>query len=78
MARRTERDHRGNPSVRRPLVIDLGEGSKNLILTVEQVRQDGAVLERRRLLVGIGVDDKLFRPQFGLLTKLLGADQQEA
>ena len=59
----------------RPVVIDLGEGSKNLVLTVEQVGRDGTVLERRRILLTYG-DDGQMRPNVDLLGKFLGDDQQ--
>ena len=57
----------------RPIVIDLGEGSKNLILTVDQVGQDGELIERRRLLITVGVGNDLMRPNFAVLEKYLGA-----
>ena len=61
----------------RPIVIDLGEGSKNLVLTVDQVGQDGELMERRRLLITVGIgDDHLLRPNFTVLEKFLGIDRQ--
>ena len=45
----------------RPFVIDLGAGSKNVILRVEQIGQDDQPLESRAVLITIGVGTGIIR-----------------
>ena len=41
-----------------PVVVDIGEGSKTLMLTLEQLGADGEVLERRRVMLSYSEDDR--------------------
>lgn len=47
----------------RPVVIDIGADSKALLLTLDQLGQDGEVIERRQVLISYG-EDGLIRPSF--------------
>lgn len=45
----------------RPVVIDLEEGSKNVVLTIEQVGHDGQIMERRKALITADEDGEFLR-----------------
>ena len=54
-----------------PVVVDLGEGSKTVLLTVEQVGHDGEIMERRRVLLALERGGPTLRPGFKVWNKLM-------
>ena len=59
-----------------PVVVDLGEGSKTVLLTVAQVGHDGEVMERRRVLLTVDLGGPTLRPGSKVWNKLLGIPDQ--
>ena len=55
----------------RPVVIDIGAGSKTMRLTLDQLGQGGEVLERRQVLMAYRADDSV-RPSIKVIEEFIG------
>ena len=50
--------------------MDIGEGSKTLLLTLDQLGRDGEVIERRQVLITYGQDDAV-RPSMDVMRSVI-------